>query len=323
VKVITADNVSYAWETRPIVRNFSFVVERGDKIGIVGPNGSGKSTLLKLLLGKLVPQTGTVVEGTGLKVAYFDQTREVLDETATVQELIAHGHDYVEISGQRRHVMTYLQDFLFPPDRARSPVSMLSGGERARLVLARLFAQPFNVLVMDEPTNDLDLETLEMVEDLLVAFGGTLLIVSHDRAFLDNVVTDLFVLDGSGDVHAYVGGYQDYLDEKAADEKAAAQRAAAEKAKADKAAPQAAKGGKTRKFLNRERWELEAIPGEIDALEKESGVVAARLADPATYKDNAPEVSALQKRSAEIEAAMNARFARWEELEALRKELEG
>jgi ABC transport system ATP-binding/permease protein len=316
-KVITADNVSYAYDDKNIVTGFSDVIERGDKIGIVGPNGVGKSTLVKLLLGKLTPDTGTVEHGTSLEIAYFDQTRETLVETETVQEAIANGQEYIEINGARRHVMTYLQDFLFPPDRARSPVSMLSGGERNRILLARLFAKPFNVLVMDEPTNDLDLETLELLEEMLVDFGGTLLIVSHDRAFLDNVVTELYVLDGSGDVQTYVGGYQDYLDQK----KAAAARA--QMAATDKAGKNSgAKPGKTRKFLNRERWELEAIPAEIEKLESEAAQITAQLADPKTYQENASEISTLEKRLAELEAASNKKFARWEELDALRKELE-
>jgi ATP-binding cassette subfamily F protein uup len=294
------------------------VIERGDRIGIVGPNGSGKSTLLKLLLGKLTPQTGTLEHGTGLQIAYFDQTREQLVETETVEQAIANGLDVIEINGARKHVMTYLQDFLFAPDRARSPVSMLSGGERNRLMLARLFAKPFNVLVMDEPTNDLDLETLELLEEMLSNFGGTLLLVSHDRAFLDNVVTDLLVLDGSGEVENYVGGYQDYLDQKAA---AAAQASAA--AKQARALAGNPKQQKPRKFLNRERWELEAIPARIESIEKDMADIAKQLADPKTYQESPERIPVMQANLAKLEAELAAKFSRWDELEALRKEIEG
>jgi ATP-binding cassette subfamily F protein uup len=318
-KVIAADNVSYGYDGKTIIKDYSDVVERGDKIGIVGPNGVGKSTLVKLLLGKLKPDSGTVEQGTNLEIAYFDQTRETLVETETVQQAIANGQEYVEINGARRHVMTYLQDFLFPPDRARSPVSMLSGGERNRLMLARLFAKPFNFLVMDEPTNDLDLETLELLEAMLVDFAGTLIVVSHDRAFLDNVVTELYVLDGSGEVQEYFGGYQDFLDARHVIEKAKAAETQA-KARAEKSA--SGRPAKPRKFLNRERWELEAIPGEIEKIEREAAELTARLSDPLTYQEHAAEISAFQQRLAELEAESNKKFARWEELEALRKELE-
>ena len=315
-KVIEADDITYCWDGRPIVSHFSDVVERGDKIGIVGPNGSGKSTLVKLLLGLLKPESGSVEHGTGLEIAYFDQTRESLVETETVQEAIAAGREYIELMGQKKHVMSYLQDFLFAPDRARSPVSMLSGGERCRLLLARLFSKPFNVLVMDEPTNDLDLETLEMLEELLVSFGGTLLLVSHDRAFLDNVVTEIYALDGSGEVACSVGGYSDWLAARQSSGRAASAVLPASSEK------NAAKPGKTRKFLNREKWELEAIPGEIEAIEKESAEIAAKLGDPATYQSAAESIPALNARMKELEGALEAKFARWEELEALRKSIE-
>jgi ATP-binding cassette subfamily F protein uup len=312
-KVITADAVTYCWEGRPLVSSFSDVVERGDRIGIVGPNGSGKTTLVRLLLGHLKPDSGSVEQGTGLQIAYYDQTREPLNPTDTVQDAIASGQQTVEIGGVRKHVISYLQDFLFPPERARSTVSMLSGGERNRLMLARLFAKPFNVLVMDEPTNDLDLETLELLEELLCGFSGTLLLVSHDRAFLDNVVTDLYVLDGSGRIESFVGGYRDYLASRAAPRKAESQPAPA---------LTTGKTPKARKFLNRERWELEAIPGKIDAIDKETARIGETLADPRTYQTPDCDAAALQKRLKELEAELEALFARWEELEALRKELE-
>ncbi|WP_246455910.1 ATP-binding cassette domain-containing protein [Ruficoccus amylovorans] len=318
-KVIEAKNASFRYEDRAIIEDFTDVIERGEKIGIVGPNGAGKSTLLKLLLGVLPPATGSVQQGTGLQIAYFDQTRDALVETETVQEAVGQGHDVVEINGGRKHVLSYLQDFLFPPDRARSPVSMLSGGERNRLLLARLFTKPFNVLVMDEPTNDLDLETLELLESLLVDFKGTLLLVSHDRAFLDNVVTDLYVLEGDGRIQTYVGGYQDYLREKSA---ATVVAETARKTAAAKARP-GNKPDKPRKFLNRERWELEAIPGEIEKLESESAAISEKLSDPQTYVTATDEVPRLKQRLHEIEDETARKFSRWEELEALRQELEG
>ncbi len=316
VKVIAVENLNYSWEGRPLVRDFSDVVERGDRIGIVGPNGSGKSTLVKLLLGLLKPDSGTVEPGTGLEIAYFDQTREILKEDQTVQEALAEGRDTIEVFGKKKHVMSYLQDFLFPPERARSPVSMLSGGEKSRLMLAKLFAKKFNLLVMDEPTNDLDLETLELLEELIASYEGTLLLVSHDRAFLDNVVTEIYALDGSGNVECLVGGCSDALAALAAKSASAPtlEKTASVKGKQ--------KAEKPRKFLNREKWELEAIPGEIETLEKESATLAAKLAEPATYQQNADEVPALNARLHEIEAATEKKFARWEELEALRKQLE-
>src|SRR5687767_1141149 len=228
-KVITCENVSFRYENRWIVRDFSTRIERGDKIGIVGPNGAGKTTLLRLLLGQLTPQSGTVEHGTKLEIVYFDQLRAQLDETMRVQDAVADGNATVTINGRTRHVISYLEDFLFEPARARTPIKALSGGERNRLLLARLFTKPANVLVLDEPTNDLDAETLELLEDLLVEFGGTLLLVSHDRAFLNEVSTSLLVFEGEGKISEYVGGYDDWQREKAA--KAAAEVAAAEEAK--------------------------------------------------------------------------------------------
>ncbi len=318
-KVIEAEGVSFRYEGRDIIRDFTDLIERGEKIGIVGPNGAGKSTLLQLLLGKLAPTKGTIKLGTNLEVAYFDQTRRALTETDTVQEAVSDGNEFIVVNGNRRHILSYLQDFLFPPDRARSTVSMLSGGERNRLLLARLFTQPFNVLVMDEPTNDLDLETLELLESLLVEFSGTLLLVSHDRAFLDNVVTDLYVLEGDGQVHSYVGGYSDFLEQKTA---ANTRVEAARKAEA-KAKPSGSRPEKPRKFLNRERWELEAIPGEIEKLEEESAAISEQLSDPDTYANTPDEVPKLKARLEAIEAETATKFARWEALEALRIELEG
>jgi ATP-binding cassette subfamily F protein uup len=213
-KVITADNIHFSYPDKPIVSNFSTVIQRGDKIGLIGPNGAGKTTFLQLLLKDLEPNEGAVEHGTKLQVAYFDQLRDQLDPNITVADAVADGNDHVVIGSNTRHVMSYLNDFLFSPNRARSPIRSLSGGEKNRLLLARLFTKPANLLVMDEPTNDLDLETLELLEDLLVSYEGTLLLVSHDRLFLDNVVTSVMVFEGSGQVNEYVGGYADWQQYK-------------------------------------------------------------------------------------------------------------
>jgi len=324
VKVAAAENVSFHYgDGRLVIRDFSDVVSRGDRIGIVGPNGAGKSTLVRLLLGQLKPTSGTLSHGTNLQVAYFDQMREQLDETKSVRDNIADGADYFEVNGRRRHVIGYLEDFLFTPDRARSPVSMLSGGERNRLLLARLFTRPFNLLVLDEPTNDLDLETVELLEDMLGDFAGTLILISHDRAFLENVVTDLLILEGDGEVRPFVGGYEDYQQWRAAQEAEQAARAAAKAAPAAAAAPASGRTGQPRKLLNRERRDLEALPGEIDALEREQAELTEKLSDPSVYRDGAEAVQKIQARMAQIESELLAKLTRWEELETLRAQLEG
>jgi ABC transport system ATP-binding/permease protein len=315
-KVIAAEGLSFGYGERPLVRDFSVLIERGEKVGIVGPNGAGKTTLLRLLLGELAPDAGTIEHGTRLQVAYFDQLRNQLDDNLTVAETVADGNDSVTLNGRSKHVVGYLEDFLFPADRARSPVSMLSGGERNRLLLARLFARPANLLVLDEPTNDLDLETLELLEERLAEFPGTVLIVSHDRAFLDSVVTELLVLDGTGRVESAVGGYSDWLarNAQAAEAPPVATR--------DPSPPRPARPEKPRRFLNRERWELEALPGEIETLEAEQAAIAARLADPKLYQETPDEVAGLNRRHDEIERLLPEKYARWDELESLRAALE-
>lgn len=318
VKVIEAEHLSYAWDDRVILRDFSTLLERGDKIGLVGPNGAGKSTLLQLLLGKLEPNRGTVKHGTSLQIAYFDQMRADLDDSMPLQEAIAEGQEYVELNGERVHVISYLKHFLFPAERARSTVGMLSGGERNRLLLARLFARPFNLLVMDEPTNDLDLETLELLEELLADYAGTLLLVSHDRTFLDNVVTELLILDGSGEVDVFYGGYSDFIARK--QQRAAAEAAAKATSQAER---RSGKTAQPRKFLNRERWELEALPGEIEALEAEASQLTEELGSPTVYQENPDRIPIIQARIAEIETEILAKMERWETLESLRAELEG
>src|SRR5690606_8161214 len=262
-------------------------VLRGDRIGLVGPNGSGKTTLLKLLLGELQPQSGEVKLGTNLQVAYFDQYRATLREDWNAMENVAGGRDFVEVNGSRKHVLAYLQDFLFTPERARAPITRLSGGERNRLLLARLFAQPSNLLVMDEPTNDLDVETLELLEDLLADYNGTLLLVSHDRDFLDNVVTSTLVMEGDGRVGEYVGGYSDWLRQRPAPAapKAAVARPAPQPAAVATPAASPAPAGK-RKLSYKDARELEQLPGRIEALEAELADLAAAMSDPAFYQQD-------------------------------------
>ncbi len=315
-KVIACEGAGFSYDgERWIVRDLTTRIERGDKIGIVGPNGAGKTTLLRLLLGELSPTAGTIEQGTRLEIVYFDQLRAQLDETMRVQDAVADGNATVTINGRTRHVISYLEDFLFEPQRARTPIKALSGGERNRLLLARLFTKPCNVLVLDEPTNDLDAETLELLEDLLVEFGGTLLLVSHDRAFLNEVCTSLLVFEGGGVVSEYVGGYDDWQKEKAA-RAAAVER---EKERASRAAAEAAKAAgepkKTRKLSNKERAELEALPKRIEKLETEQAELTATLADPAFFKKGGAEVSKATARLHEIEAELAAAFARWGELE--------
>jgi len=317
LKVIAVENVSFGYGDRPLVRDFSCLIRRGDKVGIVGGNGAGKTTLVRLLLGKLIPQAGSVKLGTQLEIAYFDQMREQLDPEMRVIDAIADGRDSITINGQQRHVLGYLGDFLFAPDRTRGPIKALSGGERNRLLLARLFTKPFNILVMDEPTNDLDLETLELLEERLLDYSGTLLLVSHDRTFLDNVVTELFVLDGSGRVQQLVGGYSDYraIKKNLPPAASSANPVEIEKPKG--------KPAKARKFLNREQWEWERLPTEIDALESEQSQLAEQLGDPALYQDGADEVEKIQARLAAIETEVLAKYERWEELDTLKGELSG
>ncbi|HVS51850.1 MAG TPA: ATP-binding cassette domain-containing protein [Opitutaceae bacterium] len=314
-KVIACEAVSFRYDERWVVRDFSARIERGDKVGIVGPNGAGKTTLLRLLLGQLTPTGGTVEQGTRLEVVYFDQLRAQLDETMRVQDAVADGNATVTINGRTRHVISYLEDFLFEPARARTPIKALSGGERNRLLLARLFTKPCNVLVLDEPTNDLDAETLELLEDLLVEFGGTVLLVSHDRAFLNEVCTSLFVFEGEGKISEYIGGYDDWQKELARN------AAAAEKAKRetkDAAAASATAGApakKAKKLTNKERAELEALPKKIEVLEAEQATFTTKLADAEFFRKGGAEVSKATARLEEIEKELAKAYARWAELE--------
>jgi len=314
VKVIEADGASFSWgDGRMMLRDFSTVITRGDKIGLIGPNGSGKTTLIKLLLGQLQPTAGLIKHGTNLEVVYFDQHRAEIDDAKTVADNIANGNSTVTIDGRSRHVISYLQDFLFTADRARTPARVLSGGERNRLLLARLFTKPANVLVMDEPTNDLDAETLELLEDLLVEYQGTLLLVSHDREFLDNVVTSTLVLEGDGRVGDYIGGYSDWLRLKAAPKPAAPR---SERAAPKPAGGPAAPAGKRRPLSARDARDLADLPARIEALEKEQGELAAKLGDPAFYKREPAAFLAIKARLEDLERAHAEAFARWEKLEA-------
>jgi ATP-binding cassette subfamily F protein uup len=300
---------------KTVVRDFSCRILRGDKIGLIGPNGSGKTTLLRLILGELAPDAGSVRLGSRIEVAYFDQFRSQLDPEAALVDVISPGSDYVEIGGTKKHVIGYLEDFLFAPQRARSPVKSLSGGERNRLLLARLFARPANVLVLDEPTNDLDIETLELLEALLQDYDGTVFLVSHDRAFLDNVVTQTIASAGDGRWKEYVGGYSDWLRQRPAPAAAKADLAPA-RADAGSSAKPAAAPAERRKLSYKEQRELEALPDRIAALEAEQGVLQARLADPAFYREPAEAQRQAQARLAELDSGIDAALERWAELEA-------
>lgn len=306
--VAELEEVSFAYGERPVVRDLSLTVLRGDRIGIIGPNGAGKTTLLRLLLGELTPQHGRVRHGTNLQVVYFDQLRDQLDPDLTVQQNLSGDQDTVLVAGRPRHVYGYLQDFLFTPDRARTPVRILSGGERNRLLLARLFTREANVLVLDEPTNDLDLETLELLEELLAGFTGTIFLVSHDRAFLDRVVTSTLVFEGDGRIAEYVGGYEDWLRQRPS--------AAAEvpPPKPERSRPERRR---PRKLSFAERQELIDLPARIETLEQQQAELHEQLADPEFYRSQGTTVSEARQRLEELERELASCFGRWEELESL------
>ncbi|HSN42112.1 MAG TPA: ATP-binding cassette domain-containing protein [Burkholderiales bacterium] len=311
--VVELQEVGKRFGGRPVIRAFSARILRGDKVGLVGPNGCGKTTLLRIILGELEPDAGTVRRGTKLAVAYFDQLREQLDDNATLVECISPGSEFVEIGGERKHVIGYLGDFLFPPERARAKVSSLSGGERNRLLLARLFSRPANVLVLDEPTNDLDMETLELLESLLQDFTGTLFVVSHDRTFLDNVVTQVIAFEGDGVLREYAGGYSDWQRARRGQAKA---EAAAAKPQPKAGEPQRRAGIQSAARLSyKEARELEALPQKIAALEQEQAQITGELADPALYRGQPERVKTLQARYAAVEDELMQCLARWEALE--------
>jgi len=310
--VAELEHVGKGFDGKTVVRDLSLTLMRGDRLALVGPNGAGKSTLLKLIVGTLAPDSGRIRRGTQLTVAYFDQLRARLDPEKTVAETIAPGSDWIEVAGVRKHVMSYLGDFLFPPRRATAPVKTLSGGERNRLLLARLFAQPANLLVLDEPTNDLDIDTLELLEDTLQGYTGTLLLVSHDRAFLDAIATQTLAPEGDGRWREYVGGYSDWLAQRPAAAPAPAAAAAA--------APAAPRERSARKLSYKEQRELDALPGEIEALEAEQQALSARMHG-AEYHATAPaQMAADAQRTSELEALLHGKLERWTELEEKAKE---
>jgi ABC transport system ATP-binding/permease protein len=318
-KVIEVNDICFGYGERQIIKNFSTLIQRGDKIGLIGANGAGKSTLLKLLLQQIEPNTGTVEQGTKLEIAYFDQLRDQLDPNMTVADTVADGNDFVEIAGNKRHVMSYLGDFLFAPARARSPVKSLSGGEKNRLLLARLFTKPANLIVMDEPTNDLDLETLELLEEKLVNYDGTLLIVSHDRAFLDNVVTSVFVLNGTGEVDDFVGGYTDWMNhakQSAHNKPAASVKKVQEAPKQDKPTVVTAPV-KKKKLSYKEQQELEQLPKTIDELEAKQASLNAQINAASFYKQEPLAIAKTLDEMKAIEAKLEQVYDRWNELEAL------
>ena len=313
-------NVSFAYDEHPIMNDFSTTIMRGDKLGIIGPNGAGKSTLLKLLLGKLKPNEGKVRLGTNLSIAYFDQLRDTLDPEKTVEENVGDGSDRIQIGDKTKHIIGYLQDFLFTPERVRTQVKFLSGGERNRVLLAKLMTQPANVIVLDEPTNDLDAETLEMLEDELVEFAGTVLMVSHDRTFLNNVVSSTIVFEEDG-VNEYVGGYDDWRAtierrkaSEAEPESKTSKSKSATKSSTDKAQPPVKPA--TKKLSFKEKFELEKLPAKIETLEQEIEGLHQTMADPEFYQQAGPEIAVVSSKLSRAEEALAKAFARWEELES-------
>ncbi|MGQ4583445.1 ATP-binding cassette domain-containing protein [Lysobacter sp. F60174L2] len=319
-KVIEAKHVSFDFGGKPLLDDVSTIVFRGDRIGLIGPNGSGKTTLLKTLLGDLQPSVGEVKTGSNLQIAYFDQYRATLREDWNALENVSEGREFVEVGGKQKHVIGYLQDFLFTPERARAPITRLSGGERNRLLLAKLFAQPSNLLVMDEPTNDLDVETLELLEELLGDYPGTLLLVSHDRDFLDNVVTSTLVMEGNGRVGEYVGGYSDWLRQRRVEFTApASARSTSAKSASMPVSPVAAAAATPsapkRKLSYKDARELEQLPQRIEELEARVEAMTAEMNEPAFYQRGADGIAAHNTAMAEVQAELDRAYARWSELE--------
>ena len=311
--VAELEHISHGFNGKPVIKDFSATVMRGDRVGLIGPNGAGKTTLLQIILGKLQPDEGQVTLGTNLQIAYLDQMRDQLDESATLVEVINPGSQWVEIGQERKHVMSYLGDFLFEPARAQSPVSSLSGGERARLLLARLFARPANVIVLDEPTNDLDIETLELLESLLQEFSGTVILVSHDREFLDNVVTQTIAYEGDSHWGCYVGGYDDWLAQRPS--ASGTPEPAKQTPKAAPAKPASSPQKRAARLTNWEQKELEQLPGQIEALESEQAELTAQLGSPDLYADGPQKAAEIQTKIDEIESTLAQKYDRWTKLE--------
>lgn len=317
-QVIEAKKIRHAYEDRPLISDFSTTILRGDKVGIIGPNGSGKTTLLKILLGDIEPQQGSVRLGTNLQIAYFDQHRLQLDDDKSVIENVGDGSEHVTVNGRSRHIIGYLEDFLFPSERARSPVKVLSGGERNRALLAKLFTKPSNLLVMDEPTNDLDMDTLDLLEEMLVEYEGTVLLVSHDREFLNNVVTSTIVFEGRGKVTEYVGGYDDWLRQR----RSTLQERTDQSVKQDKsvaAEKPRIQRERQRTLSFKEKRELEELPGRIESLETERDGLYASLADPDFYRQDGSRISTVKTRIEELEKDIAAAYEQWDLLESILK----
>jgi len=318
--VFKLDKISQTLSGNKLIDNFSTTVMRGHKIAIIGPNGSGKTTLLKIILGELTPDQGTSTPGTNLEIAYFDQLRNQLDETKTAADNVSEGTDFIEVNGQRKHIMGYMQDFLFDPERARAPINKLSGGERNRLLLAKLFTKPANVLVLDEPTNDLDVETLELLEYTILSFTGTVLMVSHDREFIDNIATSTIVLEGGGKLREYVGGYSDYLSYSATKNKGSKSSANSQKKNntqtpiGNKAATEKASAKKAVKLSYKIQRELDELPGKIEQLEEKKTSIEEQLADSSVFTD-AIKLQEVQTQYTEIQSQLTNAYSRWEELE--------
>ena len=316
--VFEAEALRKVYGSRVVVGGFSTRIMRGDRVGLIGQNGAGKTTLLRILLEQIQPDSGTMRHGANVQIAYFDQQREQLDPEKTVFDTVGEGNDTVTVNGQTKHVHGYLRDFLFGAERARSPVKALSGGERNRLLLARLFTRPANVLVMDEPTNDLDLETLELLEAQLVEWPGTLLLVSHDRVFLDNVVTSTIVFEGEGRIEEYVGGYADWLRQRRKQTKAAIAESRASALGGKAAEPAAAPAAPARKLSYKEQRELEQLPHRIEVLESEHSQLQAKIASPEFYKEGSDAIAKALARATVVDAELLAVYARWDELESRR-----
>ena len=317
--VAVCEKATFAYTDKPIIKDLTTTILKGDKLGIIGPNGAGKTTLLKLVLGELPPTSGTVRLGTNLEVLYFDQQREQLDENRTVFDNLGDGNDTIEINGHQRHLIGYLKDFLFTPDRARSPVKILSGGERNRLLLARLFAKPANILILDEPTNDLDIETLELLEELLANFKGTLLLVSHDREFINNVVTGTLAFAADGKIQDFAGGYDDWLLQRPVAEVVTIPEVESSQKPEKSTKPRT---NKPRKLNFKEKAELEELPLTLENLEKEQQKLYTDMADPDFYQTENNQVAAAKARLAEIEKELEELYCRWEELEEIRENCE-
>ena len=311
--VVEAEGLGQSYDGRVLFKDFSTVIQRGDRIGLIGPNGCGKSTLISILLGRIKAETGDVKLGTNIELAYFDQLRSQLDENASVVDNVGQGKDYVEVNGASKHVMGYLQDFLFTPERARTPVKSLSGGERNRLLLAKLFTQPANLLVLDEPTNDLDAETLDLLEELLMSYQGTLLLVSHDRSFLNNVATSTIVFDDDGEVREYVGGYDDWFIQRQQDkERLEKQNKTTVKVKKN----DVKKVSKKSSLTYQEQIDLEALPKKIDSLEAKQTELHTKISQPEFYQQTADKQTKVQDDLAEVSAELEATYERWDALEA-------